>query len=143
MKLTPKQKAFADNYIETGNATEAYLKAYNCKRETADTNGTRLLGNARIKQYIEERMQEKEPEKIASQDEVLSFLTNVMRGQVTEQVPITMKDYWEMTEKDPSIKDRVKAAELLGKRHMLWTDKQQIDTTQQVVIVNDLSDLDE
>ena len=60
MKLTPKQQKFADYYIELGNATEAYLKAYpNVKKETtARANGSRLLTNANVSRYIDERMEE-------------------------------------------------------------------------------------
>ena len=142
MKLTPKQKAFADYYIELGNATEAYLKAgYKAeKRHVAEANARKLLGNYSVKKYIEERMKELESERIASQEEILQFLTSVMRGETTERIPIVGKDFFEMVDNIPSIKDRVKAAELLGKRYALWTDKQQIEGTQQVVIVEDLDD---
>ena len=60
MKLTIKQKAFADYYIELGNATEAYKRAYkSCKSDNvARTNSSRLLTNANIKQYIDEKMKE-------------------------------------------------------------------------------------
>lgn len=127
--LNEQQKRFADYYIETGNATEAYLKAgYNVKsNEVAKVNASRLLTNANVSSYIQERIKEKDIERIASQDEVLEFLTNVLRGQETETVPVFAKDHFEMIDNTPSIKDRTKAAELLGKRYKLWVDKKEIE----------------
>ncbi|WP_223554287.1 terminase small subunit [Lysinibacillus sphaericus] len=67
-KLTDKQLAFADYYIELGNATQAYLKAYPnvTKETTASTNGSRMLGNAKVKAYIDERMEELQLKKIGA-----------------------------------------------------------------------------
>lgn len=139
MKLTEKQKRFADYYIETGNGAESARKA-GYKGKNHDNIATENLRKLAVKNYIDEKMTKKNKEIIASQDEVLSFLTQVLRGEVTEQTPITMKDYWEMADKEPSLKDRTKAAELLGKRYAMWTDKQQIDGIMPVTIVNDLDD---
>lgn len=136
-KLTVKQRRFADYYIELGNAEEAAKKA----GYSARGNTTKLLQNTTIRQYIQQRMAEKDKERIASQDEILEFLTKVLRGEVTEEIPIGKGEgFFELEDKTPSIKDRVKAAELLGKRYAMWTDKQQIEGTQQVVIVEDLDD---
>lgn len=133
-KLTPKQKAFADYYIETGNATEAAIKAGYSKK-TAYSIGNENLKKPEVKRYIEQRITEKEEKLIAKQDEILKFLTSVMRGEVTEEIPIGKGEGWfELEEKTPSIKDRVKAAELLGKRYMLWTEKQQVEVTTPVFV---------
>lgn len=132
-KLTPKQQAFCDFYIETGNATEAARKA-GYSEKTARFIGQENLTKPNIKSYIAERMAEKEKERIASQDEVLEFLTKVMRGEVTEETPIVMKDKWVMAEKEPSIRERVKAAEQLGKRYALWTDKQEVEVITPIFI---------
>jgi phage terminase small subunit len=136
-KLTPKQKAFADYYIETGNATIAYKKAgYSVKSDNAAAvEGSKLLRNPKVKKYIEERMKELESKRIASQEEILQFLTSVMRGEVTEEIPVGKGEgYFELEDKTPSVKDRVKAAELLGKRYMLWTEKQQVEVITPVFI---------
>jgi len=129
MRLTPKQQAFCDYYIETGNASESARKAgYSSK--TAFRIGQENLQKPAIKQYIEERMAEKDEERVASQDEILHFLTNVMRGETTEQIPVGQGEgYFELQDKDTYVKDRVKAAELLGKRHMMWTEKKEIAVT--------------
>ncbi|QKJ39612.1 terminase small subunit [Bacillus altitudinis] len=140
MKLTEKQKRFADYYIELGNATEAARKAgYSSK--TAKSIGQENLTKPDIKTYIKERLNEKDAERIASQDEILEFLTAVMRGEKTEQIPVGLGEgAQQLEDKDPYLKDRVKAAELLGKRHAMWTDKQQLDGAVPVMIVNDLDD---
>ena len=125
-KLTPKQKAFCDYYIETGNATEAAIKAGYSKK-TAKEIGAQNLTKLNLRKYIDERMGQKQKERIASQDEVLQFLTSVMRGEVTEQVPIVFEQDFEMVDKSPTIRDRTKAAELLGKRYLLWKENVQLD----------------
>jgi phage terminase small subunit len=120
-KLTPKQKAFCDFYIETGNATEAAIRAGYSKR-TAKETGYENLTKPHIKAYIDARLAEKEKARIASQDEVLEFLTKVLRGEVTEQVPVALQKEFQVIDKHPSIKDRTKAAELLGKRYALFKE---------------------
>lgn len=127
MKLTPKQKAFADYYIELGNATEAAIKAGYSKK-TAKQIGTENLSKPYIKNYIDERMKLLEDERIAKADEVLKYLTRVMRGEETEEVVVTenIGDFMSEArtiEKDIGAKDRIKAAELLGKRYRLFVDK--------------------
>ncbi|TCS80367.1 terminase small subunit [Tepidibacillus fermentans] len=142
MKLTEKQKRFADYYIETGNATEAYKRAgYKAKNyETIRANASRLLTNANVKAYIDTNLKQKDNERIASQNEVLEFLTKVMRGEVVEEIPVVMKDNWEMVNKTPNVKDRVKAAELLGKRYTLFTEKVNVEGNLGVQIVDDIED---
>lgn len=110
-KLNEKQKAFADYYIETLNATESAKRA-GYSEKTADVQGCRLLTNVNLQHYIQERLASKEAERIASQDEVLEFLTSVMRGEVKDQLGL-----------EAPVKDRNKAAELLAKRYGLLTEK--------------------
>lgn len=143
MKLTEKQKRFADYYIELGNATEAARKAgYSSK--TAKSIGQENLTKPDIKTYIEERLNEKDAERIASQDEILEFLTAVMRGEKTEQIPVGLGEgAQQLEDKDPYLKDRVKAAELLGKRHSMWTDKVDMVGNVGVRIVDDIGDSDD
>jgi phage terminase small subunit len=141
-KLSEKQKRFCDYYIETGNATEAAKKA-GYSEKTAGAMGAENLKKPQIKNYIDERLKEKDKTRIANQDEILEFLTSVVRGQVTEQVPVTLKEFYEIIDKEPSVKDRIKAAELIGKRFAIFTEKQKIDVEQKVTFVEDLDDLDE
>jgi phage terminase small subunit len=146
LKLTEKQKRFADYYIELGNASEAYRKAgYSGKSQsTVTTNANRLLTNADIKIYIDERVAEKDAERIANQDEILAYLSSIMRGEHTEQ---TLRGVGEgaqtISDIDVSAKDRIKAAELLGKRYAMWTENKNIDVQGSVMFVDDIGDEDE
>lgn len=137
MKLTPKQKAFADFYIELGNATEAYIKAgYN--KKGARANSARLIANDSIKQYIKEKMKEIGSSRIAKAEEVLEYLTKVIRNEEEEEVVVTVNvgDFQtevQKVKKEISAKDKIKAAELLGKRYRLFTDKIEADVNQVVI----------
>ena len=136
-RLTEKQRRFADEYIRTGNITQSYLIAYpNVKKEsTARAAGSRLLTKVNVRAYIDERLEELKKESIAEQDEVLQFLTKVMRGEVTEEVPVGLGEgYQELKDKEPYLKDRIKAAELLGKRYMMWTEKHQVENITPVFV---------
>lgn len=137
MKFTPKQKAFAEYYIETGNATESAIKAGYSKK-TARVIGQENLLKPAIKSYIDEKMKELESKRIAKAEEVLEYLTRVLRGEETEQVVVTenIGDFMseaKVVDKEISAKDKIKAAELLGKRYRLFTDKIEADVNQTVV----------
>ena len=133
-KLNEKHKAFADHYVESLNATESYMKVYECSYNTARTNGARLLTNANIKKYIDEVMSAKDESRIASQDEILQILTDIARG-VTEEEVVQFSQLGEelRTTRKPTIKDRMKASELLGKRYRMWIDKVEANVNQQVI----------
>lgn len=142
-KLTLKQQAFVDNYIEIGNATEAYLKAYpRVKKETtARTNGSRLLTNANVSAYIANRMEELKTERVADQQEILEYLTSIMRGEQQEEILRGIGEGAQtISDIDVGAKDRIKAAEMLGKRYAMWTDKQQIEGAIPIVIEDDVSE---
>lgn len=124
-KLTPKQKAFCEFYIETGNATEAAKKA-GYKGQNLNRIGTENLSKLVIKEYLEKRISELDSKRIANADEVLEYLTKVMRGQEKDQFGLEI-----------SIQDRTKAAELLGKRYRLFTDKVQVEGAVPVMIVGE------
>lgn len=127
MKLTEKQLKFADYFLEMGNATEAAIKA-GYSEKYAGTNTDKLLKNTNVKEYIEERKKQLDTERIANQEEVLEYLTAVMRGNEKDQFGL-----------DAALADRTKAAELLGKRYRLFTDKvEHSGNVEGVVIVNDI-----
>ena len=140
-KLNDKQKAFADYYIESLNATESYMKVYECSYNTARTNGARLLTNANIKKYIDEVMSAKDESRIASQDEILQILTDIARG-ITEEEVVQFSQLGEelRTTRKPTIKDRMKASELLGKRYRLFVDKAELEITEPITIIDDIGD---
>lgn len=108
--MNEKQKRFADYYIENPNATEAAKKA-GYSEKTAEVQGSRLLTNVKVKDYVKERLESKDKERIASQNEVLEFFTQVMRGEVPDQLGL-----------ETPVKERNKAAEMLGRRYKIFDD---------------------
>jgi phage terminase small subunit len=124
-KLTEKQERFIDYYIETGNATEAARRA-GYSEKTAKQIGNENL--TKLDFFIKERLKEFEDKRIAKAEEVLKYLTSVMRGEETEQI-VVVEGHGEgmssatVVEKQVSARERIKAAELLGKRYALFTDK--------------------
>lgn len=138
VNLNPKQQSFADHYIELGNAEQSALKA-GYSKSYARARAHELLAKVGIKQYIDERMKEIKSKRIADQTEVMEFLTSIMRGEITEPIPILDGEGTQrVVEVIPSAQSRKSAAELIGKRYMMWTDKQQIDANVGVTIVDDL-----
>ncbi|QBX24708.1 terminase small subunit [Streptococcus equinus] len=135
--MTIKQQRFADEYIISANATQAAIKA-GYSQKYANTNASKLLHNTTIKSYIDERLADLQSKKVADQQEVLEYLTSVMRGKETEQTIIGVGDFGqELTDIEVSAKDRIKAAELLGKRYRMWTDKQEVEVQGTVVFANE------
>ena len=126
-KLTAKQQRFCDEYLIDLNATQAAIRAGYSKK-TANRIGTENLSKLVIREYIENRMAEKEAALIANQDEVLKYLTSVLRGQ-SKSTEIVIEGLGDGStkarkmEKEPSEKDKLQAAELLGKRYGLYTEK--------------------
>lgn len=136
-KLTLKQQRFADEYIICGNATEAAIKAGYAPKAAYQT-GAENLKKPQIKSYIDERLDELKSEKVADQQEVLEYLTSVMRGQTQEQTLCSIGELGQQViDIDVGAKDRIKAAELLGKRHRLWTDKVEAEVNGMVVFANE------
>ena len=138
--MTPKKKFFADEYLVELNATQAAIRA-GYSEKTAYSQGQRLLKDVDVKSYIQNRMAEKEEELIAKQDEVLKYLTAVLRGDSKSHV-LARDDVGaeQVIEKPPDEKERLKAAELLGKRYSLFTDKVNLDGNIGVTIVDDLGE---
>lgn len=122
--LTEKERIFADEYIKTTNATQSAIKA-GYAENSASVTGSKMLRKPKVRQYIDAVMNERSKNTIATADEVLEYLTKVMNGEEKDAFGL-----------DASIADRTKAAELLGKRHMLFTDKVKLD----VEIEIDISD---
>ena len=146
MKLNIKQKAFADYFIETGNAYQSAIKA-GYSENYAKGNVIKLLENESVKKYIEEKMKEIESERRAKAEEVLAFLSASLRGEVLEEV-ITTETVEGMVKpvilkKQLSAKDRIKAAELLGKRYALFTEKVDLEGNVGVTIIDDIGTLED
>ena len=127
--MTEKQKIFADEYIIDLNATRAYKAAYPSvkKDNVASAAASRMLGNVKVKAYIDEQLEKLKSERVADQQEVLEFLTSVMRGEVTEPLLILDGEGTQrMVMAKPSVSTRKSAAVDLGKRYGLFVDKQEV-----------------
>jgi len=144
--LTEKQKRFCDEYLIDLNATQAAIRAGYSER-SARQIAERNMTKDDIQKYIKERMSEKEKQLIADQDEVLKYLTSVLRGESTAQ-EIVIEGTGDgcseakTVEKAPSEKERLKAAELLGKRYALFTDKVETDMDMDLNITIDYGEDD-
>lgn len=144
--MTDKQRKFCDEYIIDCNATRAYLAAYpNITNEnSARVLASRLLSKVNIKTYIDEQLEKISSEKIADAKEVMEYLTSVMRNKsksseiVVESIGNGFSEA-RLMDKPPSEKEKLKAAELLGKRYGIFTENINLEV-EPVVIVNDLKE---
>lgn len=163
-KMTAKQRRFCDEYLVDLNATQAAIRAGYSKK-TAYSIGQENLRKPVISAYIEKRMAEKEAALVADQDEVLKYLTSVMRREHKEHVVVTLQnkvEKWVMdedtgklkkqtiTEESPAVvdiparlSDANKAAELLGKAYGLYTDRIEQDVDMDLKITVDYGDENE
>lgn len=139
-KLTQKQRRFADEYLVDCNGTKAAVRAgYSPK--TANEQAAKLMANPKIHSYITEKLDEISSEKIADTQEIMEYLTAVMRGEHKEQIlrlngnGVQVLDYMET----PAA-IRLKAAEMLAKRYGLFKENFEIESVSPVVIVNDLKE---
>lgn len=136
--MTEKQKKFCDEYIISCNATQAAINA-GYAEDSARVTGAKLLTKANIRAYIDEQLKRMHDKKIADGEEVLSYLTAVMRGEHTEQVLQLVGDgVQRISDIDVSAKERLKAAELIGKRYGLFTDKVELGGAAKVIFEDDL-----
>ena len=139
--MTEKQKRFCDEYLIDLNGTRAYKAAYPSVKndKTAGANAARLLGNASVRAYLDERLEQLHNERTADAAEVMEYLTAVLRGEseasvvVVESVGDGCSEARTIT-KPPGEKERLKAAELLGKRFGLFAEKINVDGNIPVVI---------
>ena len=144
MKLTLKQQRFADEYIISGNATDAAIKAGYSKK-TANVIGVENLIKPNIKTYIDERLKELSDKKVANQQEVLEYLTAVMRGESSSEVVVVEGQGDGVSrakpmQKAPDERERLKAAELLGKRMGLFKERVELSTEEPSKKLSDILD---
>lgn len=124
--LTEKQKRFIDFYIEFADAKKAAIEA-GYSEKTAKQIGSENL--SKLDHFIKVKLEEKEKDRIASQDEVLQYLTKVMRGKEKDQFGL-----------DASLQDRTKCAELLGKRYGTFVEKKEVSGGYTVELVDDVNE---
>jgi len=152
--MTDKQRRFADEYLIDCNATRAYRAAYSHVKnsDVAKVNGSRLLTNANVRSYIDQKLEEISSAKIADATEVMEYLTSVMRRESREYIVVTVKSrvsYYDdngnkriedkeeptLVEIPAKLVDANKAAELLGKRYNMFTDRLDITGGSITVVV--------
>ncbi len=121
-KLTLKQQRFVDEYIISGNATQAAIKAGYSKK-TANRIATENLSKPVIKTAIDQRNAEIQSEKTMDMQEVMELLASIARGETTEETVTNKGDVIETATRNS---DKLKALELIGKRFGAWTDKKEI-----------------
>ncbi len=135
--MNAKQKRFCDEYLVDCNATQAAIRAGYSAR-TANEQAARLLANVSIKAYIDEKMERLHNERTADAQEVLEYLTAVMRGQQTEQTLISIGDgVQKIGDIEVGARDRLKAAELIGKRFGLFKEGLELAGALPVVIAGE------
>lgn len=144
--MTEKQKKFADEYLIDLNATRAYRVAYPAVKrdETAAQSGSRLLRNVNVSAYIAKQLEKLHDERTADAKEVLEYLTSVLRGESSAEVVVVEcmgdgRSSAKRMKKTPDEKERLKAAELLGKRYALFGDRVQL-SVEPVTIKDDLKE---
>ena len=138
MNLNDKQQRFVDEYLIDLNATQAAIRAGYSKK-TARSQGQRLLTHVDISKALKKRMDEKEKELIASQDEILRTLTRQSRREEKEHQVVVLKEREivdgvvmetervEVVELPTRNNDSIRASELLGKRYGMWTERHEVE----------------
>jgi phage terminase small subunit len=155
-KMTAKQMRFCDEYLIDLNATQAAIRAGYSKK-TAGVIGAENLNKPYIREYIDQRLAEKEEALVAKQDEVMKYLTSVMRREETESVVVTLseettkyvpddegkmrkqtikKEIPKIIQIPAKLSDSNKAAELLGRAYGIYSDRveQEIDMELNVTV---------
>ena len=138
--MNDKQKMFVTEYVKDMNSTAAAKRAGYSER-TAYSIGQRLLKDVEIKSSIDNTLREIRKANIAEATEIEEFLSLAMRGKIEEEILIGVGGGGQgKTTIQVSMKERVKAAELLGKRYALFTDKKLVTGAVPVVIVDDMDE---
>jgi|SRR5699024_4597297 len=125
--MNERQRRFADEYIRLGNVYQAAINA-EYSESYAKTDVHKLLDKPSVKAYIGARLEELRKESIAEQDEILQFLTSVLRGEAKGKEKLGLGQGAEkIIDREPNLQERIKAAEQLGKRYGMWTDRQEME----------------
>lgn len=138
LKLTIKQRKFADEYIRLGNSTQAAINAGYSKK-TARQIGADNLSKVYIREYINEKMDALDKKKTMQIKEIMEELTSIARGEIKEE---RLDKDGHIVETRPLFADRLKAMDMLGKRYGMWNGMAQ-EAASQTVIIDDMTDCDE
>ena len=141
--MTEKQRLFADEYLKDLNGTRAYKTIYTTinNDNVAAVRANTLLKQKDISDYISKRLEEIHNENTADIQEVMEYLTSVLRGESASAVlMMSGNGMQKVTEKPPDEKERLKAAELLGKRFGMFKDNVDVTSNGKTVIVDDIDE---
>lgn len=143
--MNERQKKFCDEYLVDMNGTQAAIRA-GYSEKTARSIATENLAKPYIKEYIDKRLKEMESERIATATEVMMYLTSVVRGQSQSEVVVVEGIGEGCSEarrlmKAPDEKEKLKAAELLGKRFGMF--KENVNLNAIPVVISGENDLEE
>ena len=139
--MTKKQERFITEYLIDCNATQAAIRA-GYSKATAYSAGQRLLKDVEIKKAIDEKLSQMQDKSIASAEEVIRYLSSVMRGESSSEVVVVEGvgdgcSEARRVQKAPDERERLKAAELLGKRYGIYSDKVNLDGAVPVIITGE------
>lgn len=140
--MNEKQKRFVDEYIIHANVYRAAINA-GYSENYARTNASKLLAKDSIKDYKDKRLEEMKNKRTADAQEVMEYLTAVMRGEMKDEALLVVPtgDFESEVQRHDQRADtsqRTKAAELLGKRYAMWTEKTEIEHSGAVQFVDDI-----
>ncbi len=141
--MTEKQRLFADEYLKDLNGTRAYKTIYTTIKNdnVAAVRANTLLKQKDISDYVSKRLEEIHNENTADIQEVMEYLTSVLRGESASAVlMMSGNGMQKVTEKPPDEKERLKAAELLGKRFGMFKDNVDVTSNGKTVIVDDIDE---
>lgn len=121
-KLTLKQQRFIDEYIISGNATQAAIKAGYAPKNAGQT-GAENLRKPQIQAELKRRNDELQSQKTMDMQEVMERLASFGRGEATEEQVTNSGEIVQVKTKNS---DQIRALELIGKRYGAWTDKKEV-----------------
>ena len=130
--MNKRQEKFCLEYASSGNATVAYQAAYGADTKTAGVNSSRLLKNASVQTRLKELADEIASQKIADARELQERLTAIIRREVTEEIILPNG---ERVQRQVTIKDVLKAIEILAKIQGLFITKEEVDIKNAPVII--------
>ena len=138
LKLTIKQKKFADEYIRLGNATQAAINAGYSKKGARQI-GADNLSKTYIREYVNKKMASLDKKKTMQIQEIMEELSAIARGEIQEE---RLDKEGDIVKTHPLFADRLKAMDMLGKRYGMWNGTAQ-EAASQTVIIDDMTDGDE
>ena len=130
--LNPKQEKFCLEFATSGNATQAYLKVYGGNELSAAAQSSRLIRKDNIKARLKELADELASQKIADARELQERLTAIIRRETTEEVYLPSG---ERIERQATIREILKAIEILAKIQGLFITKEEVNFSNAPVII--------